>query len=103
MTFHPLGNSYHVVLLVSIDFPSNSKRNAPFYRIAYDCFRADRDGFRDHLRDVPWDGIFKLSASAADSEFLNGFRLELMSISLIVSIRSNLTHLHGFLQLVLLP
>ena len=69
MTFPPLGNSYHVVLLVSIDFPSNSKRNAPFYRIAYDCFRADRDGFRDHLRHVPWDGIFKFSASAADSEF----------------------------------
>ena len=29
--------------------------------------------------------------------------LELMYISLIVSIRSNLTHLHGFQQLVLLP
>ena len=23
----------------------------------------------DHLRDVPWEDIFKLSASAADSEF----------------------------------
>ena len=35
--------------------------------------------------------------------FVSGFRLELMYISLIVSIRSNLTHLHGFQQLVLLP
>ena len=49
--------------------------------------------------DVPWEDIFKFSASAAAS----GFRLELMYISLIVSIRSNLTHLHCFQQLVLLP
>ena len=34
---------------------------------------------------------------------VSGFRLELMYISLIVSIRSNLTHLHGFQQLVLVP
>ena len=31
------------------------------------------------------------------------FRLELMYISLIVSIKSNLNHFHGFWQLVLLP
>ena len=29
---------------------------------------ADREGLRDHLRDVPWEDIFKLSAAAA-SEF----------------------------------
>ena len=34
--------------------------------------------------------------------FVNGFRLELMLISLIVSIKSSLTHLHDFLLLVLL-
>ena len=27
------------------------------------------DGLCDHLRDVPWEDIFKLSASAAASEF----------------------------------
>ena len=27
------------------------------------------DGLRDHIRDVPWEDIFKLSASAAASEF----------------------------------
>ena len=32
-----------------------------------DC--ADWAGLRDHLRDVPWEDIFKLSASAAASEF----------------------------------
>ena len=29
----------------------------------------DWDGIRDHLRNVPWEDIFKLSASAAASEF----------------------------------
>ena len=35
--------------------------------------------------------------------FVGGFRLELMYISLIVSTRSSLTHLHFFQLLVLLP
>ena len=68
MAFPPLGNSDHVVS-VSIDFPTNSQQDAPFHRIAYDYSRADWDGLRDHLRDVPWEDIFKLSASAAASEF----------------------------------
>ena len=58
-----------MLLSVSIDFPSNSQRDAPFHRIAYDYSRADWDGLRDHLRDVPWEELFKLSASAAASEF----------------------------------
>ena len=69
MGFPPLGNSDHVVVSVFIDFPSNSQRDAPFHRIAYDYSRADWDGLRDHLRDVPWEDIFKLSASAAATEF----------------------------------
>ena len=35
--------------------------------------------------------------------FVSGFRLELMYVSLIVSITLNVTHFHGFQQLVLLP
>ena len=35
--------------------------------------------------------------------FVNGFRLELMYVSLMETIRSSLTHLHGFQLLVLLP
>ena len=69
IAFPPLGNSDHVVVSVSIDFPSNSQREAPFHRIAYDYSRADWDGLRDHLRDVPWEDIFKLGASATASEF----------------------------------
>ena len=69
MTFPPLGNSDHVVVSVSIDFPINSQQDAPFHRIAYDYSCADWDGLRDNLRDVPWEDIFKLDASAAASEF----------------------------------
>ena len=69
MAFLPLGNSDHVVVSVSIDFPSNSQWDAPFHRIAYDYSCADWDVLCDHLRDVPWEYIFKLGASAAASEF----------------------------------
>ena len=69
MAFPPLGNSDHVVVSVSIDFPTNLQQDAPFHCIAYDYSRADWDGLCDHLRAVPWQDIFKLSASAAASEF----------------------------------
>ena len=69
MAFPPLENSDHVVVPVSIDFPTNSQQGAPFHRIAYDYSRADWDGLCDHLRDVPWEDIFKLGASATASEF----------------------------------
>ena len=51
--FPPLGNFDHVVVSVSIDFPSNSQQDAPFHRITYDYSHADWDGLRDHLTDVP--------------------------------------------------
>ena len=44
MDFSPLGNSGHVAVSVSIDIPSESKQGSPFYRIAFDYSRADRDG-----------------------------------------------------------
>ena len=75
MAFPPLGNSDHVVVSVSIDFPTNSQQDAPFHCIAYDYSRADWDGLRDHLRDVPWEDIFKLSASTAASEFCEWFQV----------------------------
>ena len=49
-------------------FPSISQRDTPFHCIAYDCFCADCDGLRDHLRDVLWEDIFKVGASAAATE-----------------------------------
>ena len=69
MAFPPLGNSDHIVVSVSIDFPTNSQQDAPFHLIAYDYSHADWDGLCDHLRDVPWEDTFKLGASAAASEY----------------------------------
>ena len=69
MAFPLLGYSNYIVVSVSIDFPSNSQWDALFHHIAYDYSCADWDGLCDHLRDVPWEDIFKLGASAAASEF----------------------------------
>ena len=45
--------------------------------MAYDYSRADWDGLCDHLRDVPWEDIFKFSAAAAAaaSEFCEWFQV----------------------------
>ena len=101
MAFPPLGNSDHVVS-VSIDFPSNSQWDAPFHYIAHDYSCANWDGLCDHLRDVPWEDIFKLGASLLFMNFVSGFRLALMDISLVEKIKSRLIHLHAFQLLVLL-
>ena len=70
MAFPPLGNSDHVVVSVSIDFPINTKQDTLFHRLAFHYSHdADWDGLRDHLRDVPWGDIFKLCAYTAASEF----------------------------------
>ena len=69
MTFPPLGNVDHVVVSFSIDFPINSKQDVPFHFVPYGYSFADWNGLCDHLRDVPWEDISKLSASAGASEF----------------------------------
>ena len=76
MAFAPLGNSDHVVVSVSINFLSNSKWDASFHCITYDYSRADWVGLCDHLRGVPWEDVFKLSASAAN-EFCEWFEVEI--------------------------
>ena len=68
MAVPPLGNSNHIVVSVSIEFPSDSQRDALFHCIAYDYSDADFGGLHDLLRDVPWEDIFKLSASTAASK-----------------------------------
>ena len=69
MAFPPLGNSNHVVVSVSIDFPSNSQQDAPFYHIAYDYSCVDWNRLCDHLRDASCEDISKFCASAAASKF----------------------------------
>ena len=41
MAFPPLGNSDHVAITISTDFPSYSQQDALFHSIAYDYSRAD--------------------------------------------------------------
>ena len=76
MAFSPLGNFDHVVA-VFIDFLLNSQQNAPFHGIVYDYSCGDWEGFSDHLRDVPWEDIFQLSASAVASEFCEWVQFEI--------------------------
>ena len=102
MPFPPLGNSDHLAISVPIDFLSNSKWDALFHRIAYYYSPPDWDGLRNHLRD---NGKISLSSVLLLLlvNSVDGVRLKLMYISLIVSIRSNFIHLHGFQLVVLLP
>ena len=107
MAFPPLVNSDLVIVSVYIDFSSNSKRDSPFHQIAYNYSHVDFDGLHEHLSDVLWEDILELSVLLLLLllllNFVCGFRFELMSIFLIVSIRSSLIHLHGFEQPVLRP
>ena len=103
MAFAPLGNSDHVVVSVSIVFLSNSQWDALFYRITYDYSCADWDGLCDHLRNVPWEDIFQLSASAVGCEFCEWVQVGIDVYIRIVTIRSNLTHVYGFQLLVQQP
>ena len=69
MVFFPLENSDHVVASVSIEFPSYLKQDVLFHCIAYGYSGVDWNSLCDHLRDVPWEDIFKLSDSLVASEF----------------------------------
>ena len=65
-----LGNSDHVVASVSIDFLSYSQWDSSIHCMAYNYSYADLDGLcGDHLRDVPWEDIPKLSTYTAAGEF----------------------------------
>ena len=55
----------------------NSQRDVPFHHIAYDYFCADWDGLHDHLKDVPREDTFKVSASAVTSEFCEWVLVEI--------------------------
>ena len=95
MAFPPLGNSNHVVVSVSINFPLNSKRDAPFHHIACDYSYAYWDGLRDHLRDFLWQDIIKLSASAA-SEFCEWVQFGIDAYIPYCKYQVKAPHLHSF-------
>ena len=100
MVFPALGSSDHVVVSVSIDFRTNSQWDTPFHCIAYDYSCADWDGLHDHLRDVPWEDIFQLGASAAASEFCEWVQV---GIDVHIPYRKYQVKPHDFQKLVLLP
>ena len=89
MAFPPLRNSDHVVVSVSIDFPIDSKWDALFHHIAYNYSCADWDGLCDNFKDVLSHGRISLNSALLLLlvNFVSWFKLELMYISLIVSIR----------------
>ena len=100
MVFPPLGDSDHAVVSVSIDFPSESQPDALFHRIAF--LVLIRTVFVINLK--MYHGRISLNSVLLllVVNFVGVFRLEMMHISLIESIRSSLMHLDGFQQHVLL-
>ena len=87
-----------IVIMFLSQFPLSSYQTpkALFHRIAYDYSLAYWDGLCDHLRNVPWEDIFKLVLLVLLVNSLSGFRLELMLMSFVISISSSLTRLHDF-------
>ena len=65
--FLSLGNQILCQFLLS--FPSNTRGLVPFHRKDCQYFRVDWDGLCNNLRGVLWEDIFRLGASAADTEF----------------------------------
>ena len=102
MVFPPLRNCEHVVLSVSIDFSIDSKWDALFHRIVFDWSHADWDSFHDHLRDVLSEDIFKLSVSAATSEFCEWIQVGRIDVYNPHHKYQVKPHHHGFQLLVLL-
>ena len=95
MAFRPLGNSDHVVVAVSIDFPTNSQWGCPSSSDSLTIFVLIGAVFM-----IIWEMFH--GRMSLDSvlllllvSFLSGFRLELMHICPI--------HLHGFQLLMQLP
>ena len=79
-----LGNSDHLAVSVSIDFPSNSQRGSLFHRRACDYSRADWDGFVI-IREM-FHGMISLNSAflLLLVNFVSGLRLKLMYITLKV-------------------
>ena len=108
MAFSPLGNYDLVVVSVSIDFPSNTQWDAPCHHTSYDIILLLIGTVFMNMKDVPWEDIFQLCASAAASEF---FEWVQVGIDVYIPHRKYqvkpqlIPHrkYHGFQVLVLLP
>ena len=72
MAFPPLGNSDHVVVSVII-----FTMGCPISSHNYDYSHSHWDGLGDHLRDIPWEDVFKLCASVAANEFCEWVQVQI--------------------------
>ena len=64
----PLGKSDHVVVGVDVNYLVKANNEHPYHRTVYSYNKADWDGFRDLLRNVPWVDIFKHNVTYAAKE-----------------------------------
>ena len=96
VAFPPLRIS-DVNVSVSTDFPSNSNEGIPFLRTAYNYSRANWDGLRAYFsNDPPWEGIFKLGASATAAKFCKWPKLESMHIISLYKYQAKPNSSHTF-------
>ena len=67
-----LSRHWEILIMLLSQFPLTFHqihiRMPPFHCIDYDYSRTDWYGLHDHLRNAPWEDIFKLGASPAASE-----------------------------------
>ena len=61
----------------SLNFDHIHNGKPRFHRIAYDYSHPDWDGLLNHLRDVPWEDIFKLNASPTAREFCESVQVRI--------------------------
>ena len=69
MSFPSVGNLNILWNQFSLTSCQTQKGVPCFINIAYDCSCADLGALQDHLTDLSWEDIFKLTASAAAREF----------------------------------
>ena len=64
----PIGNSDHSIVSVSVSYSSSPTTFQPFHRTVFQYGRADWDGFRSFLADVPWSFVLSLGPDLAAEE-----------------------------------
>ena len=64
----PIGNSDHSIVSVSVSYSSPSTTFQPFHRMVFQFGKADWDGFRCFLADVPWSSVQGLGPDLAADE-----------------------------------
>ena len=64
----PLGSSDHCLIQVEVQAKCNVTPDAPFHRKVYRYSKADWDGFRSFITDIPLSNIFKSCSSDIASQ-----------------------------------